>query len=148
MKGVVQAYAMTEASHQMTSNPLPKNGPHKAGTVGRAQGSVQVTILDEQNKQLPVGKVGEICIRGPNVTKGYLNNPKANEEAYAGESTALCHPVLSMVYSLTVGIVGELDFMNSVHIYHSHRTQLIARRLQVIFTVLDSAQCKVAMSIV
>ncbi|BDA45528.1 probable 2-hydroxyacyl-CoA lyase at C-terminar half [Coccomyxa sp. Obi] len=81
---VLEAYAMTEASHQMTSNPLPKNGPHKAGTVGRAQGSVQVTILDEQNKQLPVGKVGEVCIRGPNVTKGYLNNPKANEEAYAG----------------------------------------------------------------
>ena len=39
----LQAYAMTEASHQMTSNPLPKHGPHKPGTVGRAQGSVQVS---------------------------------------------------------------------------------------------------------
>ena len=39
---LAQAYAMTEASHQMTSNPLPKNGPHKPGTVGIAQGSVQV----------------------------------------------------------------------------------------------------------
>ena len=94
MGGGAQAYAMTEASHQMTSNPLPKNGPHKAGTVGRAQGSVQVTILDEQNKPLPVGRIGEVCIRGPNVTKGYLNNPKANEEAYAGQSIAPCHPLL------------------------------------------------------
>ena len=41
----VQAYAMTEASHQMTSNPLPKHGPHKPGTVGRAQGSVKVITL-------------------------------------------------------------------------------------------------------
>ena len=38
-----QAYAMTEASHQMTSNPLPKHGARKPGTVGRAQGSVKVS---------------------------------------------------------------------------------------------------------
>lgn len=81
---VLEAYAMSEASHQMTSNPLPKNGPRKPGSVGRAQGSVEVTILDEHNKPVPVGKVGEVCIRGPNVTGGYWNNPKANAEAYAG----------------------------------------------------------------
>lgn len=75
---------MTEASHQMTSNPLPKNGPHKPGTVGIAQGSVQVFILDPNNKPLPPGKIGEVSLRGPNVTKGYLNNPKANEEGFAG----------------------------------------------------------------
>lgn len=75
---------MTEAAHQMTSNPLPKNGPHKAGTVGRAQGGVKVAILDDDNRILPQGKIGEVCIQGSNVTKGYLNNPKANAEAYAG----------------------------------------------------------------
>ena len=42
---MLQAYAMTEASHQMTSNPLPEHGPHKPGTVGRAQGSVKVGAL-------------------------------------------------------------------------------------------------------
>ena len=83
-----QAYAMTEASHQMTSNPLPKNGPHKAGTVGKAQGSVQIFILDNNNKPLPSGKIGEVCLRGPNVTKGYLNNPSANAEGFAGQYTA------------------------------------------------------------
>lgn len=41
---------MTEASHQMTSNPLPHDGPHKAGSVGRAQGGVSVAILDAQNR--------------------------------------------------------------------------------------------------
>lgn len=84
-----QAYAMTEASHQMTSNPLPKHGPHKPGTVGIAQGSVKVAILDNQNKPLGEGKVGEVCIRGPNVTRGYLNNPKANEEGFAGRLNGL-----------------------------------------------------------
>uniref|UniRef100_A0A7S0UUS4 2-hydroxyacyl-CoA lyase n=1 Tax=Polytomella parva TaxID=51329 RepID=A0A7S0UUS4_9CHLO len=82
---VLEAYAMTEASHQMTSNPLPAFGPHKAGSVGRPQGSVQLTVLDPTtNQPVPQGAIGEVCIRGPNVTAGYLNNPKANEEAYAG----------------------------------------------------------------
>jgi len=75
---------MTEASHQMTSNPLPKYGPRKPGTVGRAQGSVKVTILDSECQPMPLGHVGEVCIQGPNVTAGYRNNPSANEEAFAG----------------------------------------------------------------
>lgn len=45
---------------------------------------VQVAALDKDNKVLPAGKIGEVCIQGPNVTKGYLNRPEANEEAFAG----------------------------------------------------------------
>ena len=41
-------------------------------------------ILDQKNKLVPSGKIGEVCIQGPNVTKGYLNRPEANEEAFAG----------------------------------------------------------------
>ena len=44
----------------------------------------QVAILDGQCNLLPPGEVGEVCILGPNVTKGYLDNPTANEEAFAG----------------------------------------------------------------
>ena len=43
-----------------------------------------MAALDKDNKPLPAGKVGEVCIQGPNVTKGYLNRPEANEEAFAG----------------------------------------------------------------
>jgi acyl-CoA synthetase (AMP-forming)/AMP-acid ligase II len=81
---VLEAYAMTEASHQMTSNPLPKHGERKPGTVGKPQGSVKVAILDDKCRKLGHGEVGEVCIQGPNVTKGYRNNPKANKEAFAG----------------------------------------------------------------
>ena len=82
---------MTEASHQMTSNPLPKNGPHKPGTVGIAQGSVKIAILGSNNKPVPLKKVGEVCLKGPNITKGYLNNPKANEEGFAGTHSVPAH---------------------------------------------------------
>mmetsp|Transcript_101425 Transcript_101425/g.286114 ORF Transcript_101425/g.286114 Transcript_101425/m.286114 type:complete len:521 (-) Transcript_101425:35-1597(-) len=79
---VLEAYAMTEAAHQMTSNPLPKHGPRKPGSVGRGT-NVEIAILSDDGKELPAGTVGEVCIRGQNVTPGYHNNPKATEEAFA-----------------------------------------------------------------
>ncbi len=74
---VLEAYGMTEATHQIASNPLPPH-PHKFGTVGVATGTSRISILDEQGKVLPSGMVGEICIRGANVMSGYENNPSAN----------------------------------------------------------------------
>lgn len=79
---VIEAYAMTEAAHQMCSNPLPP-AARKPGSVGPAAGP-EVTILDDQSRALPAGGEGEIAIRGPNVTAGYLNNPDANATAFDG----------------------------------------------------------------
>ena len=78
---VLEAYAMTEAAHQMTSNPLPQNGKRQPGSVGLGQG-VEIAILDGDGKEVPQGSEAEICIRGENVTKGYLNNPRANEDSF------------------------------------------------------------------
>lgn len=78
---VLEAYAMTEAAHQMTSNPLPHKGKRQPGSVGVGQG-VEVKILDGNGNEAPQGSEAEICIRGENVTKGYLNNPKANKESF------------------------------------------------------------------
>ncbi|KAK4843534.1 hypothetical protein QYF36_009474 [Acer negundo] len=78
---VLEAYAMTEASHLMASNPLPEDGPRKPGSVGIPVGQ-EMCILDEKGVMQEAGVSGEVCIRGPNVTKGYKNNPKANDEAF------------------------------------------------------------------
>lgn len=77
---VVEAYGMTEASHQMTSNPLPP-GVCKAGSVGLPCG-VDVALMDEAGAFLPQGMTGEIVIRGPGVTAGYESNPEANAKAF------------------------------------------------------------------
>jgi acyl-CoA synthetase (AMP-forming)/AMP-acid ligase II len=77
---VVEAYGMTEAAHQMACNPLPP-GVRKPGTVGLAAGP-EVAIMDEAGTLLPLSAVGEIVIRGDNVTSAYENNPKANSEAF------------------------------------------------------------------
>ncbi len=77
---MVESYGMTEASHQMTSNPLPPS-PRKAGSVGVAAGP-DVAIMDEVGNLLPVGEIGEIVIRGINVMDGYENNPTANQSSF------------------------------------------------------------------
>jgi acyl-CoA synthetase (AMP-forming)/AMP-acid ligase II len=77
---LIESYGMTEASHQMASNPLPP-AVRKPGTVGVAAGP-EIAIMDDRGALLPRGATGEIVIRGPNVTLGYENNPKANGEAF------------------------------------------------------------------
>ncbi len=78
---VIEAYGMTEAAHQMASNPLPPRA-RKPGSVGLAAGP-EVGVMDTTGALLGADQVGEIVIRGPNVTAGYENNPAANAEAFA-----------------------------------------------------------------
>jgi len=77
---VIESYGMTEASHQMASNPLPPR-PRKPGIVGIAAGP-EIAILDDDGTVLPQGAVGEVAIRGPGVTLGYEANPEANAKAF------------------------------------------------------------------
>jgi oxalate---CoA ligase len=77
---VVEAYGMTEASHQITCNPLPP-GPRKPGSVGVPTG-VGVAVLDGSGRPLQAGVSGEIAVSGRNVTAGYLDDPTANAAAF------------------------------------------------------------------
>lgn len=76
----VEAYGMTEAAHQMASNPLPP-AARKPGSVGKPTG-VEIAILDEAGRELPAPTVGEVAIRGENVMAGYENHPAANAAAF------------------------------------------------------------------
>ena len=78
---VIEAYGMTEATHQMTSNPLPPK-KQKAGFVGIPSGP-EVCIMNEDDKILNQGREGEVCIKGNNVTLGYENNPEANKSSFS-----------------------------------------------------------------
>ena len=77
---VLEAYGMTEAAHQMASNPLPE-GKRLPGSVGVGTG-VDIAIMDEGGALQPVGSRGEVVIRGPNVIQGYEDNPEANSTSF------------------------------------------------------------------
>ena len=77
---VIEAYGMTEASHQMASNPLPP-ALHKPGSVGVSAGA-EIAIMDEHGRKMERGQRSEIVIRGEGVTAGYESNPEANAQAY------------------------------------------------------------------
>lgn len=77
---VLEAYGMTEASHQMASNPLPP-ATRKPGSVGAGTG-VKISIMDAEGKHLPSGEAGEVVIQGSNVIDGYENNPEANASSF------------------------------------------------------------------
>ena len=76
---VIESYGMTEAAHQMASNPL--EGARKPGAVGLPAGP-EIAIMGEGGALLSRGETGEIVIRGANVTAGYENNPSANADAF------------------------------------------------------------------
>ncbi len=77
---VLEAYGMTEASHQMASNPLPP-AERKPGSVGPGTG-VRVGIMDAEGNLLTEGEHGEVVIQGRNVIQGYENNPDANASSF------------------------------------------------------------------
>ena len=77
---VIEAYGMTEAAHQIASNPLPP-GVRKAGSVGIPAGP-QVAVMDDYGRLLPQGERGEIVLRGANITAGYAHAEEANARAF------------------------------------------------------------------
>ncbi len=80
---VIEAYGMTEATHQMASNPLPP-AIQKPGLVGMPAGP-EICIMNNKNEKLSQGEIGEICIKGDNVTNGYENNPEANKQSFVND---------------------------------------------------------------
>jgi acyl-CoA synthetase (AMP-forming)/AMP-acid ligase II len=77
---VLEAYGMTEASHQVASNPLPPKA-RKPGLVGPGTG-VKIGLMDAAGDLLPSGAAGEVVLQGPNVIEGYENNPEANAASF------------------------------------------------------------------
>jgi long-chain acyl-CoA synthetase len=73
-----EGYGMTETSPSISRQR--EGAVRKPGSVGSAIRNVQIRIVDENDQPLPTGQDGEICVRGPNVMKGYLNKPAETEE--------------------------------------------------------------------
>src|SRR6266851_729783 len=78
-------WGMTETCSPGTAHP--QDGPDKPGSIGLMLPGIEIDVvsLDDPKQVMPVGEVGEIRIRGPNVTKGYWNRPQETAEAFVGD---------------------------------------------------------------
>ncbi|MEJ2111198.1 MAG: AMP-binding protein [Acidobacteriota bacterium] len=79
---IYEAYGLTESASMVTYNHYYR---HVIGSVGTPANLVEVEIRDFEGNVLDQGETGEICIRGPNITQGYLNNPEETKNAFRGD---------------------------------------------------------------
>ncbi|MBI4249470.1 MAG: long-chain fatty acid--CoA ligase [Elusimicrobia bacterium] len=76
---IQEGYGLTETSPAVSINPAVKR---KIGSVGTSMPGVSVKIFDEDDKELAAGAEGEICVKGPNVMKGYYKDEEATRAAF------------------------------------------------------------------
>ena len=82
---VLERYGMSETA-MLTSNPCrPEDGQRRGGTVGPALPGVELRIVDDAGCEVPVGEIGGIVVRGPNVFKGYWNLPEKTREEFTAD---------------------------------------------------------------
>jgi acyl-CoA synthetase (AMP-forming)/AMP-acid ligase II len=79
---LLSAYGMTESTHQVTSEPLPRHGLLKHGSVGRSTG-VDLRVVDQNGQTCTTGTQGEVWVHGPTVTRGYLADPAETAQSFA-----------------------------------------------------------------
>lgn len=115
-RSVLQGYGLTETS-PVTNCNSPKF--HREGSVGKAISGVKVKIIDEQEKELPTGKEGEICISGPCVMQGYFNQPEATRAAFTKDGW------------FRTGDIGELDSEGYLYIRDRIKDMIIVKGLKV-----------------
>ena len=116
-----EAYGMTETSSMVTFNHLYR---HKIGSVGTPAGIVQIRIVDNQDRQVPPGKSGEIVVRGPNIMKEYFNQPEETERVLRGGW-------------LHTGDVGRLDEDGYLYIVDRIKDLIISGGLNIYPTEVE-----------
>lgn len=99
---IVEGYGLTEASPVVTCNPI--NIKSFTGSTGLPLPSTEIKICDDEGKEIPVGEIGELCVRGPQVMKGYWNKPEATDR------------VLDEAGWLRTGDLGLIDERGYVHL--------------------------------
>ena len=115
---LVEGYGMTESSPVATINPLV-DGVRFTGSIGLPVPSTSISIQDEDGKQLAIGEVGEICIQGPQVMKGYWNQPAETSK------------VLSDDGWLRTGDIGRIDDSGYVYIVDRKKDMILVSGFNV-----------------
>jgi long-chain acyl-CoA synthetase len=115
---LMEGYGLTEASPVVTLNPQEKR---ITGSIGRALPGIGLKIVGTDDKEVSAGEVGELCVRGENVMKGYYHQEEANREAFLDSSR----------HWLRTGDLGYMDAEGYVYISDRKKDLIIVKGLNV-----------------
>ena len=115
---LMEGYGLTEASPVVCLNPEDQRVP---GSIGKALPGIELRFVDETGKDVPAGEVGEICLRGGNVMKGYYHQDEATREAFLDDAHQW----------LRTGDLGHADDKGYVFISDRKKDLIIVKGLNV-----------------
>ena len=99
---VIEGYGLTEASPVVCCNPV--DGSEQRGTIGLPVPNTEIKLVDEQDKEVPMGEAGELCVKGPQVMQGYWNRPEETANVIKN----------GWLYTGDVAVCGEQGFFKIV----------------------------------
>ena len=127
-KPLVEAYGLTETSPAATINPLDLREFN--GAIGLPVPSTEVAIRDDEGKDLPLGQPGELCIRGPQVMKGYYNRPDETVKVFTADGFLRTGDVATIDEKGFVRIVDrkkDLILVSGFNVYPNEVEDVVAR---------------------
>ncbi|MCL6269293.1 AMP-binding protein [Sansalvadorimonas sp. 2012CJ34-2] len=136
-----EGYGMTEASPVVTLNPLIDN---RLGTIGIPLSSTQLKIINDEWDELPLGEAGELCIKGPQVMKGYWQRPEETAKTLSNDGWLSTGDIATIDESGYVRIVDRKKDMISVsgfNVYPNELEDVLARHPDVVQCAAIGVPC-------
>ena len=126
--GISEAYGLTECSPAVTMNPF--NGLEKMGTVGLAMQGTALKCIDENGEEVAIGERGELCVKGPQVMKGYWNRPDATKESFSSDGEWLLTGDIAVIdeqgYVSIVDRLKDLIIVSGFNVYPNEVEEVVA----------------------
>lgn len=124
---VLEGYGLTETSPVVTINPLDIS--EFSGSIGLPIPSTDISIRDEQNKEVPLGEVGELCVKGPQVMKGYYNQPQEDEKVFTADGYLKTGDLATLDekgYVRIVDRIKDMILVSGFNVYPNELEEVIA----------------------
>ena len=125
---LLEAYGLTEASPAVTINPM--NHTERRGSIGLPVPSTEVSIRDEEGKEVPLGAAGELCVRGPQVMKGYWNRPEETAEVMTADGFLQTGDVAQMDAQGFIRVVDrkkDMILVSGFNVYPSEIEEVVSK---------------------
>ncbi len=130
---VIEGYGLTETSPVACCNPV--DGTDQVGTIGLPLPSTEIKFIDEDGKEVPMGQPGEICIRGPQVMKGYYNQPEETKKVLLGDGWLATGDIGLMTENGFTKIVDrkkDMILVSGFNVYPNEVEDVISRHPKVL----------------